>query len=69
MDTEHTKRGTPRKNKPGAGRPAAGTARLNIRVRIEAEQAARECSDRAGMDLGQWVSRAILSAAGASPDA
>lgn len=64
MSENLTAKGAPRKRaaRKGEGRKPAGTTRLNVRITIEADAAAREGAERAGMDLGQWVSRAILGA-------
>ncbi|RYD38969.1 MAG: hypothetical protein EOP87_00095 [Verrucomicrobiaceae bacterium] len=66
MSENLTAKGTPRKRspRPGEGRKPAGTTRLNVRITLAADAAARECAEQEGMDLGQWVSRAILKAVG-----
>lgn len=43
-----TKTGAPRKNKPGAGRPKAGTVLLQCRVKPETKAA-----------LGRWPGKAV----------
>lgn len=59
-DQQLTKKGTPRKRKPGAGRPDAGTEKLTCQIKSAAMTKLREDAAKAGKGIGGHLSDLIL---------